>query len=119
MNNPFLNRSAAKAKGAHGTRSEKLTAQRLGAQQTPASGALQGAKSDMKRRQYRIEAKATKSASMALDSAWLAKIRHEAVHSNMEPALTVTFTDQQGNPRPGMRWVMISEDEFKRLTENP
>lgn len=117
MSNPFLDRANRRAAGAHGVQSEKLTAKRLGARQQVASGALAGAKSDLKRRAYRMECKSTKNASMGLELAWLRKIRHEAIHTNMVPALTVTFTDAQGQPLPGGNWVMIEESEFQRLTE--
>jgi len=110
-NNPFLSRP----KKCAGTRAEQKTAKRLGAVTTPASGALDGAKSDMVLNDFRIENKSTVHESIAVQLDWLLKIQQEALEKNQVPAVSIQFTMPDGTPRKEGAWVMMTEFTFREL----
>lgn len=116
---PFMKRIAQRGKSGHGTASEKRVAKSLAAQLTPASGAIKGAKGDMKLsgpRKVLMEAKSTIHMSMSIEQAWLTKINHEAMGSNAIPALSVSFVMPDGKLRAGTNdWVMIPKAVFQEL----
>ena len=100
-----------------GTQAERKTSKRLGARLTPASGSLDGAKSDMVLDSYRIENKSTVNASMSLKLDWLLKIKQEALEHGQIPALAVQFTHGNGKPIGGGSWVLLPEQVFHELVE--
>lgn len=112
---PIFRREKGGSIGGAGRKSEDRLARRLGMRQTPASGAMDGAKGDMRQRDWLLEAKSTTSATMKLDYAWLCKVSGEAAMIGKHPALAVTFTDQTGRELRDGKWVLISEDVFKEL----
>lgn len=96
-----------------GTRAEQRTAARLEADLVDASGALEGRKSDMTLRDFRVENKATEADSVRLKLDWLLKIAHEAAETGRTPALTLQFVTGNGKPREGGAWVVIPESVFR------
>jgi hypothetical protein len=101
--------------GTAGRRAEKRAARRLGAVQTPASGALAGAKGDMALPLVLIEAKSTTADSMALRLDWLAKITGEALALGKQPAVQLVFVTGNGRPRRFGAWVLVPEHVFKEM----
>jgi hypothetical protein len=91
----------------HGNKSEKRVAKKLGMKQTPASGALPGAKGDMKNSEYLMEAKSTINSSMQLQKGWLDKIQKEAMAINRVPAVTISFVVGSGAAKLLGDWVMV------------
>ena len=113
--NPFLQRQQKNKIGKSGRKSETKTSKRLGGQQTPASGAMDGAKGDIVLNKFLVEAKSTIKDSISIKFEWLAKISGEALSKVKFPALTITFTNWSGCPRPRGKWVLIREQDFKDL----
>jgi hypothetical protein len=111
---PYLKRMA---KPRHGQSAEKRAAKRLGARQTPASGAMEGAKGDLRKDGFLIESKATTAASLSVKLAWLAKIAKEAEDAGRVPALAIQFVDAHGGALRLGSWVMIRESTFMELIE--
>ena len=68
----------------------------LGFQQTMASGAIEGHKSDGYSDTFRAEAKSTIHRSISLKKSWLDKITREALETNRTPILTVSFVNVAG-----------------------
>lgn len=112
--NPYLARKARQGIGVAGRKSEKKTARRLGLKQTPASGAAI-AKGDLRNDRVLMEAKATVHDSLAIKLEWLIKIAGEAASTGKEPALAITFTNQQGAPRKHGAWVCVPEALWTEL----
>lgn len=106
------------AKVDHGTTSEKRVGKDLGARLTPASGAMSGAKGDMVLPTLLVEAKATIKSSISIQYSWLVKIMTEALNTNRQPAVTISFVDPQGKPLHVGDWVMIPKTLFRELTDD-
>jgi len=96
--------------------SEARLSVRLSGRQTPASGAIVGAKGDVVLPTFLLEAKSTTANSMVLKLDWLAKIHNEARSLSKEPALAVSFTTGDGKPVKNGAWVLMTEAMFKELT---
>lgn len=101
----------------HGTKAEKRLAKRIGAQLTPASGALDHAKGDMTIGQFRNEAKSTIHDSIRVRLDDLLKISQEALEQGEQPSLTIMFVGQDGRPRPQGSWVLVPEQVYKSIVE--
>lgn len=112
---PVLRRAQARPVGAAGTAAEKRLAKRVGGRQTPASGAMVGAKGDVMLSSMLVEAKSSTRDSLGLKLDWLAKIAGEARNAGKTPALAVTFVTGDGRPRPNGAWVMLPESVFLEL----
>lgn len=121
--NPFLNRAKSRGKTAHGRLSEKRLSKKLGARQTPASGAMIGAKGDMQKQgklRWLGESKSTVNGSLKLEHHWLTKITKEAMDSSSLPYLTVSFVTAKGLPLPDGEWALVPMWVLKGLEEfNP
>lgn len=121
MTNPFMNRAAKRSSTDHGRVSEKRVATSLAARLTPASGAMRGAKSDMKKkagdRKFQIESKATKNAILGVDLGWLVKVTEEAQATGSIPALTMSFVAEDGKSRPKGDWVALPLWAFHEILE--
>lgn len=111
--NPYLRRLA---KPQHGRKAEKKAAKRLKGSLTPASGALQHAKGDIRKGDFLLDSKATVNASFRLTVEQLAKISKEALDAGKDPALLIQFVDHSGHLSAGA-WVVIPERVFKELAE--
>jgi hypothetical protein len=99
---------------------ERRSMDRLGARGTPASGALDGAKSDGildRGDEYsvRVEHKATEAKSMRIELEWLLKIMGEAMDHGQVPALAISFVSGDGRPRKDGAWVAIPEYVFLEI----
>ena len=106
--NPYMVRRAKRLIGTAGRRSEKKVAKRVGGRQTPASGAMSGAKGDVVLPAWLMECKSTVKDSIGIKHEWLSKIAKEALAKGKEPALTIAFTDAQGRPVANAgQWVCI------------
>lgn len=118
MSNPYLDRLAAAGTNAHGKKSEKKVAKKLGARLHPNSGAMVGAKSDASLPQFRLEMKSTVTQAMLLEMAWLVKIAHEALDHSTMPAVVLSFVDANGIPRMKhfAEWVVLPLAAFQELT---
>lgn len=111
--NPYLRRSQ---QSRHGQKAEKRAAKRLKGSLTPASGALQHAKGDIRKGQFLVDSKATIHDSIRVTVEQLEKISKEALDSGKDPALLIQFVDGEGHRR-GVSWVMVPERIFKELAE--
>ena len=112
--NPYTSRKD-KNIGASGRSSEDRTNKRMGGRQTPASGAMVGAKGDIQLGDILLEAKSTTATSMTVALNWLLKIAGEASRVGKVPALSVTFVTANGTPRQDGAWVMIPERVFMEM----
>ena len=112
---PYVLRRNQHRIGKAGRKSEKRVAKELGARERPASGAMPGAKGDMEVRRALLEAKSTTGNSISVSLDWLAKIAREARSDGKTPALTVSYVDDDGRPRPDGDWVLIPLYAFKEL----
>ena len=117
MTNPYLNRLEKRGKVSHGKASEKKLAKSIGARLTPASGAIDSAKGDMKVGEFLIESKSTIHGSISLDRDFFLKIVHEAMFTGKTPALTVSFVNGDGTPKKEGEWVCIPLHLFKSMLE--
>lgn len=90
---------------------------KLGARQTPGSGAIAGCKSDGYTDRFRFENKATIHESFSIKLAVLEKIREEAMATGKLPALTLSFTYGSGRSVPHGDYVIIPRHVFEELTE--
>lgn len=99
----------------HGSVAEKKTAQRLGMNTVPASGAMYGVKGDITSDQFLIENKSTVNESLGVKKSWLHKIETEATELGKRPALAVQFVNARGDSSAGDRWVMIREIDYQEL----
>ena len=115
MSNPFVDRH--KKRHSHGQRSERKTAKRLDGRSRPGSGAVEGAKGDIDLPAFLAENKTTEHKSLSLKLDWLEKIDREAREEGKSPALSIQFVDKMGNPLRFGRWVLITEDDFRELSE--
>ena len=88
---------------------EKQLAKDIGAKRTPQSGAQDTAPSDMVKGDYIIESKATKGKSISVKEAWLSTLKYSPMHLGKIPTLILEF-DKRG------RYVIMAEEDFKRLT---
>ncbi|WP_157648352.1 hypothetical protein [Burkholderia ubonensis] len=117
-----MKRMEALGKTRHGNASEDRIAKRFGAQKTPASGALRGAKGDMRLkagpRKMLVEAKSTVNDSLSLQLAWLVKIATEGRAIGSVPVLSVSFVTADGSARQNGDWVMIPRADYEELLED-
>jgi|ERR1035437_3350924 hypothetical protein len=116
--NPYLARLESRGKSSHGKASEKKLAKSIGARLTPASGALDSAKGDMKIGDFLIESKSTINKTISLELDFFIKIAHEATFTGKNPALTVSFVNGDGSPKRDSEWVCIPLALFKNIIEN-
>jgi hypothetical protein len=82
----------------------------------PASGALPGAKGDVRSRDYLTECKTTERGSLGLKVEWLRKIAREAAEANRTPTMALEF-QVIGEPGVPREWMLIPMGEFRRLVE--
>lgn len=117
---PFLRRVNKRDSGLHGRRSESLTAKRVKGVTQPGSGALDGAKGDIKKvtedRKWLMENKATNGQSFTMKKEWLLKIYQEARETNCTPALSFQFTDDSGRSEVRERWIAVPEHIWLEIT---
>lgn len=92
-------------------RQERGLAEDTGGRRQPASGALPGAKGDVRKRGvYRGESKFTRNKSFPLTRQLLDKISGECGHGEY-PVLDVNFVDANGRSQD--RWVCLPYDTWK------
>lgn len=115
--NPFFARQQRAGIGASGRRAEKKTAQRVGARQTAASGALDAQKGDFTVKGVRAENKSTQNASMSIKLAWLEKITKESLPNGETPVLSIQFVNEAGVPVKSGAWVMVPESVFREWVD--
>lgn len=121
MNNPFMKRAGLKDSG---NTSEVRLAKSLAARLQPVSGALRGAKSDMKKSagnfKFRIEAKTTQFNKLSIEAGWLVKISNEASADGSIPTLIFSFVDENGKPRleRNSEWVCMPKVFFQSILED-
>lgn len=117
--NPFLRRINNRDSGFHGRKAEGSLAKRIKGTQQPGSGALAGAKGDVKKNtssfSFLVENKTTKGESMTLQKEWLLKIYQEALEQERTPALALQFTNEAGKSEKRERWVAIPESVWLEL----
>jgi hypothetical protein len=117
LSSPYFTRKNKDIIGSAGRRSEKAVVKRLGGRPTPASGATNSGKGDVKVEEFLIEAKSTVKASMSIERVWLEKISMQAAMTNRYPALSVTFARDNGSPLKDGAWVMVPENVWRRLCQ--
>ncbi len=103
--------------GRSGRISERNLAHALGGKTTPASGAMDGAKGDIRLGDFLLESKSTTRDSFSVEYGHLAKIRAEALASDKEAGLTVSFITGNGKSRASGEWVLLPLSVFRELTE--
>lgn len=110
----YLSRGNAKGKdkGVAGRVAEKSLAKRLGGSLTPGSGALDGAKGDVKVGNFLIENKTTTNDSFSVKKDHLYKIYQESLEVSKTPALAIQFVTDEGKSNKRDRWVCIPESVF-------
>jgi hypothetical protein len=119
--NPLLDRAAKrdKDKGYQGRKAELSLATRIGGVSQIGSGALEGAKGDVKVSRASIkllmENKSSTTASFSVKREQLFKIYQEALETNRTPALSFQFVDSMGKSEKRERWVCIPESAFLEL----
>lgn len=74
-------------------RREKKFGKKMGARQTPNSGARWHSKGDLTTETHLIEVKSTIKGQMVVHKAWLEKIRQEAIKAGKTPMLVLDFGD--------------------------
>ncbi len=111
----LLDRSK-KGKG-HGHLSERRLAKTFDMCPTPASGAMLGCKSDAYSREFRMECKSTVTSVLSLEHGWLCKIKHEALASNKEPVLSVSFVTGNGQAKADGDWFLVRKELFEEFKE--
>ncbi len=115
---PFLRRLNKRDSGHHGRVAEKKLAQRVGGRLQPGSGALAGAKGDVKveaKLLLLLENKSTSGATFSMKQEWLHKVYQEALETSRAPALSFQFTNEAGASEKRDRWVCIPESVFQEL----
>lgn len=115
---PYERRLAARTKTSHGSVSEKRVAKSLGGRLTPASGAMAGAKGDVRLPDFLLEAKSTTDQTMRVELHWLQKITHEALSIGKTPAVSIRFVNPDGTPKKGGSFVCIPEWVFSSLVND-
>ena len=119
MESPFMRRLNKRDSGYHGRKAEESLAKRLKGQQQPGSGALDGAKGDVKKDtssfSFLVENKATKNESLSLKRDWLLKVYQESLEQGRLPALSLQFTNDAGISEKRERWVMVPEHVWQEL----
>jgi hypothetical protein len=70
---------------------ERVIGKRMGAKPTPNSGARWHSKGDLSNETQLIEVKSTAQESMVVHSAWIEKIRQEAIKVGKEPVIILDF----------------------------
>lgn len=110
----YLRRGNAKGKdkGVAGRVAEKSLAKRLGGSVTPGSGALDGAKGDVKVGDFLIENKTSTRDSFSIKKDHLYKIYQESLEVTKTPALAIQFVNSEGKSDKRDRWVMMPESAF-------
>lgn len=88
---------------------EKKLAKDIGAKRTPQSGAMDTSPSDMIKGNFIIESKATKGKSISVREEWLSTLKYTPMHLGKIPTLILDFLKRS-------RYVIMSEDDFKKLT---
>jgi hypothetical protein len=64
---------------------------------------------------FLCENKSTVQLSLPIHHSWLTKISREALEQKKKPALTIQFTDGNGNPEKFGNWVLIPEKVFETV----
>lgn len=96
------------------TLQEKRVAKELGGRVTPASGALWGAKADVRNDQFLVECKTTSKDHYVLNYSTWEKIRHEALRDGFrEPVMCIDLLD--GKHRLAVLDYTINTDYASRL----
>lgn len=91
---------------------EKNLAKLMKGRVTPASGAMWGAKGDVRSEKYLIECKTTAKASFAITQKHWEKIQNEALHDGLRiPILNVQLLDGS------IDLIVMSKDDFLELGE--
>ena len=115
--NPYMKRRNKNKIGKTGRKSEKKLAKKLGGEQTPASGAIETAKGDIKKGEFLIEAKATEADSFRLERGVLCKITGEALRFGKLPAVCISFVTGNGLPKEDGEWALIRLRDFQEYME--
>lgn len=100
--------------GETGRRAEKATGRRLGARMVRGSG-NGWLKGDLFTDKIHVEAKSTINKSIGLKFDWLKKITQTAMERGKVPALTITFTTGDGEPKHNGNWILIQEGVLDEL----
>lgn len=112
---PFLKRKSTHKIGKSGRKSEVRLNKQLGGRARPASGALEGAKSDFSLGRFLVEAKSTTGASIGLKHSWLAKNAKEARSEGKTPAVMLSFVNEDGSPVMDGEYACIPRWLFEEL----
>lgn len=115
MTVPYLKRKSQHRIGRAGRNSEKKLAKHLGGRLRPASGAMAGAKGDIDLGSILLECKSTNNMSLQVKLGWLLKIASEARCVGKKPALSISFTHDDGEPVRDGQWVMVKLSDFEEL----
>lgn len=89
---------------------EKKLAKDIGAKRTPQSGAQDTSPSDMIKGNYIIESKSTQGKSLSVREDWLRTLKYSPMHLGKIPTLIIEFVKRG-------RYIIMAEEDFKKLTE--
>ena len=109
---PYLKRAKTGDKGVAGRKAEGSLAKRLGGSVTPGSGAIEGAKGDVRVGNFLVENKTSTNDSFSVKKDHLYKIYQEALEVSKVPALAFQFVNAEGKSQKKDRWVCIPEAAY-------
>lgn len=112
---PFLKRQKKHSIGKAGRASEVRLTRELGGRGRPASGAMEGAKSDFSLGQFLVEAKSTTGKSIGLKHSWLAKNAKEARSEGLTPAVMLSFVNGDGSSVMDGEYACVPRWFFEEL----
>lgn len=92
-----------------GNKEEKRIAKKIGARQTPASGATKFMKGDMLKGTNMIDAKSTNNLSFTVTVADLQKLESDAFMNGKNPVLLLNFPKAKLATK---EWVLVPYDRF-------
>lgn len=116
---PFMRRINNRDSGHAGRKAEGSISKRLGGSLQPGSGALAGAKGDIKLDSsgysFLMENKTSMGESFSMKQGIMHKIYQEALETNRTPALAIQFVRPNGQSEKRDRWVCLPESIFNEL----
>lgn len=114
---PMMRRAANPDKGKAGKKHELSLAKRLGGTNTPGSGAVAGAKGDVRMEDFLGEGKTTQANSFAVTRDIMHKIVGEALDVGKVPFLSVCFVNSKGESKKTDRLIIMRECDWQELID--
>lgn len=113
MRSPLKNHKSYREQA---TVTEDHIAKSLGGKRIPNSGAMDGAKGDVKTKDFLIDSKETGANSIVVSASQLNKISKEAREAGKSPALVITLG--QTSLGTSRQWAIIPIGNFRELIDD-